>query len=105
MPSPKTVSQLGFIVWYLRNEFHQELLGGGLPGKGAHTAENTRVNVDMTQHPSWSLWFSCCFGPVHFGPAFLNLSHHLEQLRLACTPPSHLTQLSLQSECSGPGPS
>lgn len=66
MPSPKTVSQLGFIVWYLRNEFHQELLGGGLPGKGAHTAENTMVNVDMTQHPSWSLWFSCCFGPVHF---------------------------------------
>lgn len=70
MPSPKIVSQLGFIVWYLRNEFYQELLGGGLPGKSAHTAENTMVNVDTTQHPSWPLCFSCCFGPAHLSLPF-----------------------------------
>lgn len=52
MPSPKIVSQLGFIVWYLRNEFHQELLlGGGSQGKGEHTAENTMINIDKTQPP------------------------------------------------------
>lgn len=102
MPSPKIVSQLGFIVWYLRNEFNQALLWGwgwGSQGKGERIAESTAVSIDITQHPCWSLRVSCCFGPV-----LLSLSRPTEQLRLACTPPSLHTQLSLQSECPGPRP-
>lgn len=92
MPSPKIVSQLGFIVWYLRNEFHQALLWGwgwGSQGKGEHIAENTEVSIETAQHPRWSLPVSCWFGP-----ALLSLSHSTEQLRL---PHSTLPSYTVES--------
>lgn len=63
MPSPKTKSRLGFIVWCLKSEFYQERLRGASEEKDECIAEDTLVNTDRAQHAG-----SCGFQAVWVQP-------------------------------------
>lgn len=94
MPSPETKSRLGFIVWCLKSEFYQERLWG--PPRGRMSALLRSPWLTLIGHSTPALVVSRLFGSIPSQLVLLSLS---EQLRLACAPPSRLTQPSVQRDC------